>query len=210
MSHLSRVLALSSSDTGEMRAIYDDWAPTYEKDLADDSQDYVAPAIASTYVAKSLGAERISDKVEILDAGCGTGLVGMHLARLGAKIIDGIDLSQGMLDVARKTGVYRSLETADLSKPLSQKTDSYDVVSCIGTLTQGHVGPGALDEFVRVVKGGGVIVATVLDSIWTEGGYEAKVQGLVTEGKVRLVNSQREDSRRGAGVMARMVVLQVL
>jgi predicted TPR repeat methyltransferase len=202
--------AYAASDVAETRSLYDDWATSYDKDMAKTSQDYVGPVIASTYVLKCLGSARIDENTEILDAGCGTGLVGVHLAKVGAKKLDGIDLSPGMLDVARKAGVYRSLDTADLSKPLVHKDQSYDVVVCVGTLTQNHVGPEALVEFVRVVKQGGFVVATVLDAIWESGGYVAKVESLVKDGKVKLVSAELEDYRRGAGVRARMIVFQVL
>jgi len=55
---------------------------------------------------------------EILDAGCGTGLVGVALAERGARSIDGVDLSPGMIAKAKETGVYRRLAPADLSRPL--------------------------------------------------------------------------------------------
>jgi len=214
VSHLNRVYALSSKDVEEMRSIYDEWAATYDSDLAESSQDYVGPGIAAAYVAKTL-AQREGPKIDdqslvILDAGCGTGLVGVHLAQLGAKNVDGIDLSPGMLDVARRTGAYRNLDTADLSKSLVNPNGAVDVVTCVGTLTQGHVGPEAIDEFVRITKVGGVIVATVLDSIWEKEGYEARVNKLAEEKKIKIMHVGLEDYRRGAGVRARMVVLQVL
>ena len=38
MSHLQRVYALKSTDIEEMRSIYDEWAATYDSDLAESSQ----------------------------------------------------------------------------------------------------------------------------------------------------------------------------
>ena len=78
----------------------------------------------------------------------------------GAKTIDGVDLSPGMLKIAEKAGIYRHLATADLSKKISDRGDaSYDVVTCVGTLTHGHVGPvPALEEFARITRKDGVIV----------------------------------------------------
>lgn len=208
--HLAEVYALKSTDISKMREIYDQWASTYDQDLADPDQDYVGPALASTYILRTLGTARIGDNIEILDAGCGTGLVGIHLAKLGATKVDGLDLSPGMLDVARKTGAYRFLDTADLSKTMAQKDNSYDVISCVGTLTQGHVGPDVLDEFARVVKRGGLIVTTILESIYAAEGYKAKVDSMVAGGKVKISSAKLEDYRRGAGVKAWMIVLEVL
>jgi 2-polyprenyl-3-methyl-5-hydroxy-6-metoxy-1,4-benzoquinol methylase len=201
--------AYSAKDKADLRSLYDEWAASYDSDLAKKDQEYVAPTLAAATVAKHLIPTTL-DSVKILDAGCGTGLVGASLAKLGAKNIDGVDLSPGMLDVARKLNVYTELDTIDLSKPLDQKTASYDVVTCIGTLTHAHVGPEVLSEFVRVVKPGGWIVATVLDDIWEPIGYRAEVDQLLAQGKVELVSADVGDYRRGAGVRARMVVLKVV
>jgi ubiquinone/menaquinone biosynthesis C-methylase UbiE len=204
---LARVYA--SSDVSATRDLYDQWARTYDQEMADKSQNYVGPSLASACVLKSLGPDNIG-RANILDAGCGTGLVGLHLARAGAKNIDGIDLSPGMLDIARDTGVYKSLAAVDMSKPMPQSDNSYKVVVCIGTFTQGHVGPEPMSELVRITEKTGLIVATVLASIWETGGYAAKVATLADEGKVKVVSTELSDYRQGAGVQARMVILQVL
>ncbi|KAI1343236.1 methyltransferase domain-containing protein [Xylariaceae sp. FL0016] len=208
-SHLARSYAVSN--VADMRTLYDDWASTYESDLATASQDYVGPAVAARYLLQSLGSPpQIPADLSILDAGCGTGLVGAALARSGARTVDGVDLSPGMLGVARKLGVYRTLETADLSQRLGVGDAAYDVVVCIGTMTQCHVGPDVIGEFVRVVKAGGLVVASVLLDIWESGGYRAKVDGLVNEGKIQLLQSQVEDYRRGAGAQAQMIAFKVV
>jgi len=201
--------AYSAKDKSDLRTLYDEWAASYDSDLAKEDQEYVAPTLAAATVAKHLIPTPL-EAVRILDAGCGTGLVGASLAKIGAKNIDGVDLSPGMLDVARKLNVYTELDTIDLSKPLDQETASYDVVTCIGTLTHSHVGPEVLSEFARVVKPGGWIVATVLDDIWEPIGYRAEVDQLLAQGKVELVSADVGDYRRGAGVRARMLVLKVV
>ena len=196
--------AYSLSDPDEARALYDEWAGTYDDDLASDSQGYVAPAVAADAVASASGVDG-----EILDAGCGTGLVGVALAERGARSIDGVDLSPGMLAKAKETGVYRRLAPADLSRPLPVSADSYDVVVCVGTLTHGHVGPSAFGEFVRLARPGGTIVATVLDDIWDSGGYRAEVDRLAQMAMVEVVSTDVVDYRKAAEVSARMVVLRV-
>ncbi|KAM5344684.1 hypothetical protein ACJ41O_010546 [Fusarium nematophilum] len=176
MAGIERVFTLTS--TAEARAAYDDWAEDYNDEMLGTTQDYVAPALASEYMVKYLAPRNIAD-VAILDAGCGTGLVGVNLAKQGAQTVDGIDLSEGMLQVARRTGVYRSLDVADLSQPLSQASRSYDAVVCVGTMTQGHVGPEAFDEFARVVKPGGLIIATVRETVWEKNGVWAYINFLL-------------------------------
>lgn len=147
---------------------------------------------------------------EIFDAGCGTGLSGIALVSVGAKTIDGVDVSTGMLKGAEKTGIYRHLAPADLTKEIPDKKDeSYDVVTCVGTLTHGHVGPiPALKEFVRITKKGGVIAATVLDDLWVSAGHEAEVKRLEHEGLVDVLSTEKDDYRKAAGVKARILVMR--
>lgn len=159
-SYLAKAYDLKSVDAA--RDLYDEWADTYGKDMDDAS--YIAPALAAAALAAALaahlqpeGSEGLLAKARILDAGCGTGYCGVSLSKLGARLIDGADLSPGMLEHARKTGVYGELKTADLSRPIAEvPSGSYDAVICVGTLTHGHVGPAALSEFNRLVKSPGV------------------------------------------------------
>ncbi|KAJ3466662.1 hypothetical protein MRS44_004226 [Fusarium solani] len=189
MSGIQRVLNLSSS--AEAQAAYDDWAENYDNDMLGESEDYVAPGIASDYVKRYLGSHPI-EHVRILDAGCGTGLVGASLAK----------------KVAERSGAYETLSVANLSQRLDIPDQTYDVVVCVGTMTQGHVGPEAFDEFARIVKPGGFILSTVRDTFWKMNGYEDKVKSLDKAGKLKVVSAELEDYRRGAGVQAVMVVLQ--
>ncbi len=200
--HLARAYALTGPD--DARALYDEWATSYDTDLADEAQGYVAPDRAADTVARVAGVSG-----EILDAGCGTGLVGVALVDRGATTIDGVDLSPGMLARAEVTGAYRRVEAADLTRPMPTPADAYDVVVCVGTLTHGHVGPAALAEFVRVTRPGGSVVATVLDDLWEIGGFRAEVDRLVELGLAELVEADVVPYRAGAGVDARMLVLAV-
>ena len=157
---INRLYGAASSD--DCRTIYDEWADSYDAELYGPTQDYVAPNL----VAQALLDTKGDLTGKILDAGCGSGLSGVALSQAGASNIDGIDLSPGMLRVAEKKGVYQSLEPTDLSKPISKDDEVYDAVTCVGTLTHGHVGPvPALSEFARVTRKSGVIVATIIDDV---------------------------------------------
>lgn len=202
---LTRLYDIESVD--DCRSIYDDWATTYDADLYGPAQDYVAPNL----VTQALLAAKGDLSGRILDAGCGSGLSGVSLAEAGAKDIDGIDLSPGMLKIAEPKGVYRSLAVADLSKPIDKPDGEYDAVTCVGTWTHGHVGPiPSLKEFVRVTKKGGVIAGTVLDDAWSAGGYEAEVDRLKSEGLIDVMSAEKAPYRRAAGVSARILVVRKL
>jgi len=201
------------SDWTAMRNLYDEWAAQYDNDVLV-SEKYTAPKLAAetvvSTVTKTKSSENLLGELMILDAGCGTGLVGVELAALGAKKIDGLDLSPGMLAVARKTGVYDGLAEADLTKPIGKDDDFYDVVTCVGTFTKSHVPPTALNELVRVAKKEGFVVATVLDSIWVSEGFEAEVKRLDESGKVKVLSTEWFGYRVASSAGARMVVLEKL
>ncbi|MEJ2886247.1 class I SAM-dependent DNA methyltransferase [Actinomycetospora aeridis] len=200
--YVERAYRLGGPD--DARALYDEWAKHYDADLADASQGYVAPALAAETLVRVAGPD-----VTVLDAGCGTGLVGAALAERGVRVIDGMDVSEGMLEQARATGAYRSLQPVDLTRALPTAADEYDAVVCVGTLTHGHVGPAVLAEFVRVTRPEGWVVATILDDIWESGGYRAEVDRLVGQGVTELVSAETAPYRSGVGVEARMLVLTV-
>jgi ubiquinone/menaquinone biosynthesis C-methylase UbiE len=198
---LDRVFAATSTE--ESRKLYDEWAQTYDSDMAE--HEFTAPRLVAEAVARALKLNHLPNKAEALskvtiaDAGCGTGLVGVELAKLGAKAIDGLDLSQGMLDVASKTGAYRNTKIVDLTTRLPIVDGTYDAVTCCGTFTHGHLGPEPLAEFLRVIKTSGVVIATVLETHWQEKGFEAEVQRLEKEGKAELVENDVHAYRKDAG-----------
>nr|POF14361.1 williams-beuren syndrome chromosomal region 27 protein [Quercus suber] len=195
----------SVSTPAERAAIYDSWSESYDIDVVDGNVEYVAPS-ATALRAKTAGGDITGS---VLDAGCGTGLVGVALAQLGAKIIDGIDLSTGMLNEARKTGVYRDLTVADMSKVINKADGTYDVITCCGTFTQGHVGPDpAIKELVRLAKKGGLIVATITDAIFDSEGFHAEIERLAGDGLITIIATTKEAYRIGSKTLAHMVVLR--
>ena len=95
-------------------------------------------------------------EVRIMDAGAGTGQIGVELKNLGYVDIDALDISQEMLNVAKEKNAYRKLICAPLSDQRTPgvETDEYDALVCCGTLVLAHVRPAAFDEMIRMVRNG--------------------------------------------------------
>ena len=123
--------------------LYADWAQSYDAGFAA-AMEYRLPAhVAAAFLAAGPPAG------PVLDVGAGTGLCAAALRAQGfAGPIDGVDLSQEMLDVAAAKGVYRALYRADVTRPLNLP-EAYAGVVSAGTFTSGHVGPGEPGEPCR-------------------------------------------------------------
>ena len=157
----------------ELLKYYQEWADNnkYNKDMVD--WNYIAPQ-ETVSILKKYTSNKNS---RILDAGCGTGLVGIELKKYGYSNIEGVDFSQSMLNLVPQ-GIYKKIEKIDLNKPLKFKNNMYDVLMCVGTFTYGHVKPKALDEFIRITKNRGLICFTINEGIYEEYGFDKKIKEL--------------------------------
>ena len=91
----------------DVAALYDDWVATrYDADLA--AWGYEAPTRAAEMMSKLIS------EGPVLDAGCGSGLVGAELRLRGLGPIVGGDFSAASVETARSRGVYREVVDLDL------------------------------------------------------------------------------------------------
>lgn len=176
----------NAPDREELEKRYDAWAGDYDHDL-NESFGYIGPRLGAEYFAR-----HVPLKAHVLDAGAGTGLVGVELAALGYKRIDGIDMSQGMLDIARAKGVYGELRQMVLGERLAYPDDHFDAVVSVGVLTLGHAPASSLDELVRIVKSGGYVVFSLRPDIYEQKGFKEKQSELESSGLWKLVEVSQE------------------
>tara|TARA_B100000003_G_C10924662_1_gene368693 strand:- start:1663 stop:2289 length:627 start_codon:yes stop_codon:yes gene_type:complete len=164
--------------TEEVMRYYDEWGEKnkYNKDMTE--WNYTGPQETVDVLRKYIKKKDIF----IFDAGCGTGLVGSRLKKFGFKNFHGADLSQKLLDTIPKN-LYDKLFKIDLNKSIKIKNNFYDVVMCVGTFTFGHVRPQALDEFVRITKKNGLICFTINEGIYTDYGFDKKIEKLKKQKK---------------------------
>ncbi len=118
---------------------------------------------ASGYPLAREGARALSRYIsfesKILDAGCGTGLVGENLAELGFRRVDGIDLSSKSLEVANSKDIYSSLKKHNLLSTLPFSDNTFDATICIAVFSRFNSEElsSILKEFSRVTLSGGYI-----------------------------------------------------
>lgn len=109
---------------GYVLKLFDDFAQTFDQHLIE-KLDYRVPGRLGDVIKSFVQPGR--HKLDTLDMGCGTGLIGLELRDLSRRLV-GIDLSSKMLAKACERAIYDDLITGDLlmqMKGLPQ--DSFDL-----------------------------------------------------------------------------------
>jgi predicted TPR repeat methyltransferase len=180
--HFASAYSLQNAD--QTKAHYALWANSYDQEIGTD-KGYRQPQRC----AEALVQHGLKPEAKILDIGCGTGLSGIALQHAGYKNIDGCDLSAEMLEKAKAKQVYKRLFETNLNEPPIDAEDAiYDATTCVGVFSFGHVEPNAIDEILRLLKSNGLLVIGLNDHYYNEGGFPAKLDALVSEGKIEILS----------------------
>lgn len=169
-----------SMDSGDKVNIYNKWAETYDKYVRE--EHYCGPRNMVSFIMKHIyKSDCFSSTLNILDFGCGTGLVGKEIKAAFNSIdkkynLTGIDISPGMISESNKLGVYNNLicddivdkhlKITDIREITHDDNDGFDLIVSCGVFLEGHV---SLDAIPRVLlhllrKSGGVLAVTIRDS----------------------------------------------
>lgn len=189
----------------ELMDAYKDWAGDYDNDTVG-RFGYVA------HIASAEALDKVLDRKDacILDAGCGTGLVGEELVKMGYSTMDALDYSKEMLDEAERKKIYRNHIQADLSHPLEMQDNSYDAVVCTGTFTYGHVKANAFDELIRITKPGGFICFTIREGAYEDYGYRQHMIEREQQNAWELTGMYETDYLKNEGVTCKMCTYKVI
>jgi predicted TPR repeat methyltransferase len=139
-----------------VQQVFDAFAESFDAKL--EKLHYRAPELVARALAHAVGPA--AGSLDIVDAGCGTGLCG-PLVRPWARRLAGCDLSVGMLRRARERRVYDALHQAELVYYLHTQPTAYDVVISADTLCYFGALDGALAAARRCLRPGGWLIFTV-------------------------------------------------
>ncbi len=162
---------------------YNSWAETYDADMQ--SVGYVHIAVMAGLISRYVS----NRNSKILDAGVGTGSLGGLLAILGYSNLHGIDMSDGMLAIARNRNVYTDLHNRTLGEPLGLADNSIAAIVSSGTFTTGHAPASAFDELLRITQPGGHLIFTVGTKVWEEQGFAARFAYYLSKDLVREIET---------------------
>ena len=139
---------------------FDSFAGSFDAKLA--KLLYRAPALVAAMLADS-NVEG-SKSLDVLDAGCGTGLCGPLIAPYARRLV-GVDLSARMLAQAKTKNVYDELVKCELTAYLRDSPAAFDVIVSADTLV--YFGP--LQDVVAAaadaLRPGGRLIFTVEELI---------------------------------------------
>ena len=153
---------------------FDSFAASFDSKL--EQLSYRAPALVAQMLAES--DVEASKSLDVLDAGCGTGLCGPLVAPYARRLV-GVDLSEPMIAQARARDVYDDLVKRELTAYLVDSTAEFDVIVSADTL----VYFGALEEVAaasaNALRPGGRLIFTVeeLDDAATDTGFAISPTG---------------------------------
>jgi predicted TPR repeat methyltransferase len=141
---------------GYVQQVFDGFAASFDAKL--EALDYRAPALVVEALRRAVGADHA--ELDIVDAGCGTGLCGTGL-KPWARTLAGCDLSVGMLRRAKARNVYDVLHQAELTHYLNTQPEAFDAVVSADTLCYFGALEGALAAARRSLRRDGWLIFTV-------------------------------------------------
>ena len=153
---------------------FDSFAASFDSKLA--KLQYRAPALVAEALAESVA--EASRSLDVLDAGCGTGLCGPLISPCARRLV-GVDLSESMLAQARARDVYDELVKRELTAYLRDSRGAFDAIVSADTLV--YFGP--LEEVVaaaaNALRPGGRLIFTVeeLTDDGSDPGYTISLNG---------------------------------
>ncbi|MCK0101003.1 methyltransferase domain-containing protein [Pseudohalocynthiibacter sp. F2068] len=185
----------------ETRALYDNWSDSYDSELLENG--YATPRRVAEALAK------YADKNKpVLDYGCGTGLCGLTLKEAGFETLDGADLSQEMLEIAKKKNVYRKLTHIDPNIPLAISPGDYSAITACGVIGIGGAPLSVFDTIVSFLDKKGLFAFSFNDTSLSDPCYEAKVMEYTDCGFARLLFREHGEHLPGINLKSMVYVIQ--
>ena len=126
-----------------VEGLFDNYAAKFESSLVD-KLEYKIPRIIAEMIIKDSKSDLLGS---IMDLGCGTGLFGLEIKPFCQRL-EGIDLSEKMLEEAKRKDIYNKLIKEDILAYLSNAILNFDYF----VSTDVFVYIGDLSDIFRLIK----------------------------------------------------------
>jgi predicted TPR repeat methyltransferase len=202
------------ASNGFVEKTFDTFAASFESKL--ERLSYRAPALVGAMLQDS-GLEPLK-RLDVLDAGCGTGLCGPLVAPYARRLV-GVDLSEGMLAHAKEKGVYDALLKTELTEYLRDNREAFDLIVSADTLVYFGDLRGVAAAAARALRPMGLLVFTLEHAVGAEAdvSYRLELHGryshtreyvnrLLTDAGLQLEIAQAELRMEAGAPVAGLVV----
>ena len=197
---LDKSYALDSPEA--IRSHYDNWAASYDAEIAENG--YATPGRIASALKKHLP----DMQSPILDFGCGTGLSGLALRAAGFHVIDGLDPSPEMLELARAKGAYRELRQLDITDKAPVTPGTYRAIVGCGLLSKGAAPPATFDLVMRGLDRGGLFAFSYNDHALEDRAYTGKLNDWLDCSAARLLFRDYGDHLPGINLKSTVYVIE--
>ena len=185
-----------SSNREFVETLYKNWAETYDQEIKKNL--YSTP----NRIASILAQTEANKGIKVLDYGCGTGLAGLALKKIGFENLVGIDPSREMLSKAEEKKIYKSLINLNLDIPNPINKGEYSII--IGS---GLMGPGAapielFDTVMSLLNSGGSFIFSLNDKALSIPAYPNKLNNYIKDKKGKILYKEYGPHLPGIGLKA--------
>ena len=181
----------------EATELYDAWAASYDQEIADNG--YVTPKRCAEALAKLVP----NLSAPVLDFGCGTGLSGLALRTAGFSVIDGVDLSGAMLDIARaRDGIYRTVTQVTVDAPFPHPSGTHTHAIAAGVISPDHAPPETAEAILQRLAPGGTLVFSLNDHALSFPEFANMPGEIAASGQAKLSFEERGPHLPGIGLEA--------
>ena len=153
------------------KEIYNVWSSSYDQYVS--GQDYTGPRELVQKLSTMI-LNLNHQIIPVLDFGCGTGLVGEEIKKKNLPILlDGIDISPKMLEIANKKECYQNLfELNLLDDTLKTENGSeirkYSIIVSCGVFLEGHAPLEIIEKLIDHLEIEGFLLFTIRNSYLEE------------------------------------------
>ena len=194
--------AYDTTGTEATRELYKNWAKSYDAEVG--KNQYATPGRC----AEALKAASNDLSLPILDFGCGTGLSGLALSLAGFQVIDGVDLTQEMLDIAAEKSLYRSLSLSDPDAAFPVQPGEYAAIAAIGVIGAGAAPVEVFDMLLAALEPGALFVFSYNDHTLEDPSFEARVSEAVKANKAKILSEEYGSHLPGLNMNSKVYVLE--
>lgn len=162
----------SLNTSTDKESLYNEWADSYDDYVK--THHYSGPKelvsnllqlIRTFPVNNETQIKRELQGIKILDFGCGTGLVGEEIRKTNLICsVHGIDVSLNMINKALEKNCYNRIFNLDLNVDDLPSNIKYDYIVSSGVFVEGHVSFDIIQQFLKYLKTGGLMLLTVRES----------------------------------------------